>query len=237
VVRSDVTQRGQTELELKRLLGEQAAMRRVALLVARDSSQAEVFTAIAEEVGGLLPAEEIRMLRYEDKATALVVGSFGDIVEVMPVGTRQALGGKNAVSQVFETQRPARLDDYTAASGLIADTARSARIRGAVATPIVVEGRLWGTIVAGTTGDDPLPADTEARLGEFTELWPRRSPTPSRRRGKRSLPRSRRGCGAWPRSWRAGPRPHECSPPWPRRSGRSSGPTFRRSSDSRTTEP
>ena len=32
------------------------------------------------------------------------------------------------------------------------------------------EGRLWGTLTIGTSQDEPLPPDTEARLGEFTEL-------------------------------------------------------------------
>ena len=37
-------------------------------------------------------------------------------------------------------------------------------VRSAVATPIIVEGRLWGVMVAGSTLEQLLPADTEARL-------------------------------------------------------------------------
>ena len=39
-----------------------------------------------------------------------------------------------------------------------------------VATPIVVEGRLWGTMIAATSQSKPLPAETESRIGAFTEL-------------------------------------------------------------------
>src|SRR5207244_780522 len=55
-------------------------------------------------------------------------------------------------------------------TGPIAETARSIGIRSVVATPILVEGRLWGAITTGTSRDEPLPPDTESRLGQFTEL-------------------------------------------------------------------
>jgi GAF domain-containing protein len=63
--------------EVTRLAQEQAALRRVATLVAQEAPQAEVFTAIAEEIGHLLGTEEIRMLRYEDDRSAVVVASWG----------------------------------------------------------------------------------------------------------------------------------------------------------------
>jgi GAF domain-containing protein/PAS domain-containing protein len=156
--------------EVARLALEQAALRRVATVVAREASQAEVFAEIAEGVGELLGAEEIRMLRYEDDRTALVVAASGEASDVMHVGSHQLLGGDNAASRVLRTQRPVRIDEYRTATGPIADAVRQARIRGAVATPILVEGRLWGTIVAATTRDEPLPPETESRLSQFTEL-------------------------------------------------------------------
>ncbi|HEU0025416.1 MAG TPA: GAF domain-containing protein, partial [Thermoleophilaceae bacterium] len=156
--------------EVARLAREQAALRRVATVVAREASQAEVFAEIAEGVGLLLGAQEIRMLRYEDDQTALVVAASGAASEVMPVGSRQTLGGENAASRVLRTRGPTRIDDYRTASGPIADAVRRAQIRGVVATPMLVEGRLWGTMVAATTRDEPLPPETESRLSQFTEL-------------------------------------------------------------------
>ena len=67
----------ETRAEVARLAREQAALRRVATLVAREASQAEVFTAIAEEIGRLLGTEEIRMVRYEDERSAIVAGQLG----------------------------------------------------------------------------------------------------------------------------------------------------------------
>src|ERR1700690_2856992 len=51
-----------------------------------------------------------------------------------------------------------------------ATLAREIGIRSGVGTPIIVEGRIWGTMGAGSTLDDLLPADAEARLVSFTEL-------------------------------------------------------------------
>jgi GAF domain-containing protein len=160
----------ETRAEVARLAREQVALRRVATLVAREASQAEVFTAIAEEIGQLLGTEEIRMVRYEDERSAMVVASSGEAEDLFPVGTRVSLGGEDAISRVLKTGQPARIDDYATASGMVAEPVRSIGIRGVVATPVVVEGRLWGAMVTGTAQDEPLPPQTESRLGQFTEL-------------------------------------------------------------------
>src|SRR5205085_8047599 len=47
---------------------------------------------------------------------------------------------------------------------------RETGVRSGVATPIMVDGRLWGVMPADSTLAQPLPADTEARLASFTEL-------------------------------------------------------------------
>jgi signal transduction histidine kinase len=73
---------------------------------------------------------------------------------------------------VFETGRPVRVDSYAdSASGPLGVTSsREMGMRSAVATPIIVEGRLWGVMGAGSTLEEPLPPDAEARLASFTEL-------------------------------------------------------------------
>jgi PAS domain S-box-containing protein len=168
-VARDVTERRQADAEANRLADEQAALRRVATLVAREASQAEVFGAIAEEIGRLLGTEQVRMLRYEDDRRAVVVASRGD-TRLLPLGAQRGLEDDSAVSRVFRTGRPARIDDYARVIGPVAARVRAGGIRSVVATPVVVEGRLWGAIMAGTSRAEPLPPDTESRLGQFTEL-------------------------------------------------------------------
>jgi signal transduction histidine kinase len=155
---------------LARLAEEQAALRRVATLVARGVRPEEVFAAVTEEVGRLLPAGYAHLGRYEPDRTLTTVAAWGAATVGFPVGSRRILGGKNLGTLVFETGRPARIDRYADASGPVGAAARAAGLRSAVATPIIVEGRLWGLIAAGSILEQPMPADTEARLASFTEL-------------------------------------------------------------------
>jgi GAF domain-containing protein len=156
--------------EVERLADEQAALRRVATLVARESPPARVFAAVAEEVGRLLRVDLTKMYRYEADGTATVVADWGGQDPTVPVGSRTSLEGDNVAGLARRTGRPARIDDYAGASGSIGVHSRELGIRAAVAAPIVVEGRPWGAMVAGTLQDDPLPPDTESRIGQFTEL-------------------------------------------------------------------
>ena len=168
-VARDVTERRQAEAELARLAGEQAALRRVATLVARGAPQTEVFDAIAQEIRQLLGNDEIRMLRYEGE-WAVVVGSSTRDEDPLPTGSRRRLGGDNATSRVFRTGKPTRIDDYGNATGDVGEAVRLSGIRAVVATPIRVEGRLWGAMVTARFLDEPLPPGTESRLAEFTAL-------------------------------------------------------------------
>jgi signal transduction histidine kinase len=43
-------------------------------------------------------------------------------------------------------------------------------LRCAVAVPIVVEGQVWGMAAVGSSAPEPLPQDTEARMGDFADL-------------------------------------------------------------------
>jgi signal transduction histidine kinase len=155
---------------LARLAEEQAALRRVATLVAQGAPPKDVFAAVTEEVGQLFPVDLVGMGRYEPDYSETIVASWGGAVERFPVGSRLSLGGNNLVTRVFETGRPARKDSYADASGQVGVTARETGFHSSVGTPIIVEGRVWGVVIAGSSGDDPLPADLEARLTGFTEL-------------------------------------------------------------------
>jgi GAF domain-containing protein len=160
----------QARSELQRLADEQAALRRVATLVARESSAAEVFAAVAEEVGRLLPAEDTAMLRYEDDGTATGVASWGQHGDALKVGGRMTVEGENITTLVHRTGRPARIDNYSEATGAIGARVRELGTFSAVGCPIVVEGRLWGVMLAAQDMAEPLPAAAESRVAKFTEL-------------------------------------------------------------------
>jgi signal transduction histidine kinase len=162
----------QARVELRGHAEEQAALRRVATLVARAAPPTEVFAAVSAEVGRLLAADYTVLSRYDPDGAINVVGQWSKTGGALPypIGTWVERGGRNLHTLVFETGRPARIDDYADATGPAADAARGRGIRSGLGAPISVEGRLWGVINVSSTDEEPLPADTEARLAGFTEL-------------------------------------------------------------------
>jgi PAS domain S-box-containing protein len=160
--------------ELRVLAEEQAALRRVATQVARASSPTQVFAVVSEEVGRLLHVDHTAMVRYEHDGGATLVGALGGLDASTPVGAKMAWEREdvegNIVALVLDTGRAARIDDFAKATGATGARAHMMGIRSAVGSPIVVEGRLWGAMIAFTRRAEPLPADMEARIGEFTEL-------------------------------------------------------------------
>jgi signal transduction histidine kinase len=170
---TDADRRGASASEARRLAEEQAALRRIATLVARETLQAEVFTAVAEELGRGLGVEAIRMVRFDvsgEPACAEVVAGWGGKPEVLPVGDRAPLGGENLTTVIFETGGSARRDDYSSATGEIAERVIRGGVGSAVGVPVTVDGRCWGAMIATALEGGPLPPDTEPRLAQFTEL-------------------------------------------------------------------
>jgi signal transduction histidine kinase len=160
----------EARVEVGRLAGEQAALRRVATLIARGRPSTEVFAEVAREVGELLGAESAWMDRYDDDGKATVVAAWGLGGRTLSVGARFSLDGGSVVAIVHRTGRPTRVDDYAHAAGEAGDIARKLGLRSGVGSPIIVGGRLWGAMLAASARSEPLRADAELRLGEFTEL-------------------------------------------------------------------
>jgi signal transduction histidine kinase len=162
------TANAESREELRVLAEEQAALRRVATLVARGMPSAEVFAAVAHEVGSVLNADGTVIVRLDPDGATTVLARVGDSPE-LAVGSRWKPEPPWATAAVLRTGRSARNDDYSQASGPPGDTIRRIGIQSTVAAPIVVEGRLWGAIATGTSRGR-FPADAEQRIADFTEL-------------------------------------------------------------------
>ena len=156
--------------ELTLLADEQAALRRVATLVARDAPSTDVFEAVATEVGKLLDADVTIVGRYDGDGMATAIGNWSASGGGVPVGTRSAVGGRNVLTLVAETGKPARMEGYEDASGEAAEIARAYGWSSSIAAPIIVEDRTWGVMLVATEGPDPFPTGAEERLAAFTEL-------------------------------------------------------------------
>ncbi|MGH3779392.1 MAG: GAF domain-containing protein [Pseudonocardiaceae bacterium] len=149
----------------------EAALRRLATLVARGAPAEEVFAAVTEEAGQLLQTDQTTMVRYGSDGTSTVVASWRSIGEAIPpIGAREPLGKNDLTTIISQTRRPARIDSYANASGAPAAPARAAGFRPAAGAPIIVQGRVWGAMIVCSVDEHPLPLDTEARLASFTEL-------------------------------------------------------------------
>jgi signal transduction histidine kinase len=159
-----------SEAYLARLAEEQAALRRVATLVAEGASPTAVLDAVAAEMEGLLDADQVAMSRYEPGAEFTVLAHRGVDASRVPPGTRMSHEGESVTALVRRTGRPARMDNYEMASGAVAANARKAGARVAVGTPIVVDGRVWGVIQASWRDEEGPPPDTEERIAHFAVL-------------------------------------------------------------------
>jgi len=169
-VARDVTARRQAEAEREQLAAEQAALRRVATLVAEGASPDVVLDAVAAEMERLLVADAVAVGRYESEEEVTVVAHRSSEPQLAPVGTRLNYEGHNISAIVRRTGRPVRLAALSEASGGFVDVFRSLGSRVLVGTPIVVEGRLWGTMVASWNSEEPPSADTEERMARFAGL-------------------------------------------------------------------
>ena len=156
--------------EVSRLAQEQRALRRVATLVASEASPERVFTAVSEECARVLEVNASAVFRFEGDDTATIVGRHSRVGagDVFNLGMRLPATEDTGIGQVLRTGVPARIHDYSERPGEIADNMRRMSYRSSVSAPIIVAGIMWGAV--GIASAEPLPADTEGRLGAFCEL-------------------------------------------------------------------
>jgi signal transduction histidine kinase len=157
--------------ELRELAEQQAALRRVATLVARGALPSEVFSAVALELAAVLGVKNASVWRYEPNGAATLLSALDEPgAKKMPVGQRFSLEGDNIAAMVLHTGRTIRMDSHANAAGPAAAQIRELGLRGGVGAPIIVDGRLWGVAVVGSSRPEPLPPDTEGRVGDFADL-------------------------------------------------------------------
>jgi signal transduction histidine kinase len=131
--------------EVRALADQQAALRRVATLVARGAAPSAVFSAVAQELAWCLGVPHATLVRYEADGGAVLLAGHDDRGRqtTIPVGQRFSRNGQ-----------------YIHELGL----------HSAIGVPVVVNGRLWGAAKVGSSRPEPLPPDTEARVGDFADL-------------------------------------------------------------------
>ena len=157
--------------EVQRLADEQAALRRVATLVAQGAPPSAVFDAVAAEMTQLLGADGVTLSRYEPGDEVTLLAHRGPDADHVSPGTRTShADGESVTAKVWRTERPARFEHVQGAPGAVSALAQQMGVRAAVGAPIVVDRRLWGCIIANWRGEESPQADTEERMVKFAEL-------------------------------------------------------------------
>ncbi|HEX8928993.1 MAG TPA: GAF domain-containing protein, partial [Actinomycetota bacterium] len=156
----------------RRIADEQAALRRVATLVAQAAPPDAVFASVAAEAGQLLAVDFAALIRFDEPEMIEIAGLWATVEgpSPPPVGTRLPLEGKNVGTLVYRTRHAARTD-RAAATGMIGQVAaREWGFQSTVGVPVSASSRLWGVLLVGFISDEVLPSDSEARLSGFAEL-------------------------------------------------------------------
>ncbi|MEV0565391.1 DUF4118 domain-containing protein [Dactylosporangium sp. NPDC050588] len=151
------------------LLSEQAALRRVATMVAAGGSPGTVFAAVTAELHRLFRGFHTALLRYEPDRTVRTVSERDEGGRLLPDQPSLPIEGENIVGTILRTRRTAQID-YDTASGPIAEELRARGVHRGLGVPIIVDGELWGVTLVLSYKPGPVPPDAENRLLAFTEL-------------------------------------------------------------------
>ncbi len=161
---TDITDRVNQEAE-------QAALRRVATVVAREGDLAEIGRVVAEEATLLLGATGSAVYRFESPEVATCVAAHPPAADGVVVSPTMSIGGTTATGRTARTGEAARVDDYrqVPADPSVAQVLE-AGLRSGIAAPLATGGRTWGALTAGSTEPRAFGPADERRLAAFAEL-------------------------------------------------------------------
>jgi signal transduction histidine kinase len=147
-----------------------AALQRVATLVARQPPTSEIFAAVTREAGMLLDARMTLLLRVESQEEAIIVAGWSRDATPLPIGNRGVLDGLGLVGRIMRTAQQVTIEDFDEVGGSVAAEMRSLGVRSAVAGPIILGGRIWGALSATWPHRAPIPEGAEDQIAAFAEL-------------------------------------------------------------------
>ena len=164
-------ERSASERGQRALTDEQAALRRIATLVASEAASDRVFGQVTVEAAQTLGASGATLARFDDDGTVTFVGGWSDTGRLaFPVGSRVSLEETGVLAEIRRTGRPERIDDYQGRAPEIVERLGRFGYGSASAAPIRVGGRVWGALVAAASHDEPMPPGSERRLADFADL-------------------------------------------------------------------
>ena len=168
----DITERLRTERELRELAAEQAALHRVAALVARGVPRREVVDAVTEEVGRLLGAQTATpsATRAPPRPACSAAGTRRASTACRSARPCASTTPTRPPPASTAPGSPRALDSYEGQEGELADLLRELGFRSSVGAPIFVEGELWGALLVSSVKPEPFGPGVEHRIAAFAEL-------------------------------------------------------------------
>jgi signal transduction histidine kinase len=153
------------------LTAEQAALRRIATLVAGEAASKRVFEQVTAEAARTVGAPAASLVRYDEDETATVVGGWSESGSLaFPIGSRLPLEGTGVLAAVRNAGEPQRIHEYDRSAGEVVERLMRFGYGSAAAAPVKVGGRVWGALVAPGRRKAPLASGSERRLANFAEL-------------------------------------------------------------------
>src|SRR5207247_7840803 len=163
-------ERAASERAQQALTDEQAALRRIATLVAGEAASDRVFEQVTVEAAQTLGASAASLARFDEDGTVTFVGGWSDTGRLaFAAGSRLRGEETGVLAEIRQTGRPERIDDYEGRAPEIVERLSSFGYGSASAAPIRVGGQVWGALVAAAAHDEPLAPGSERRLADFAE--------------------------------------------------------------------
>jgi signal transduction histidine kinase/ketosteroid isomerase-like protein len=153
--------------ETYKLAQEQAALRRVAALVARDPTPDAVFAAVNREIGLIVAADATSLFRFHDDDTMTLVAVWSTDDATFPLGDRRPMNPP--MLEMRRTGVGYRFDVLPEDASFL-EEARAYGVQVTIAVPLLVEDSVWGVVFVTSRQPQAFPADTEDRVLRFTAL-------------------------------------------------------------------
>ena len=171
VLAAVTAERSASDQAQRELADEQAALRRIATLVASESASQRVFDQVTAEAGQTLGASAASLARFDPDGTVAFIGGWSRTGRLAyPVDSNMRLDGAGVLAAVRDTGEPQQIHRYDELVGPIGERMTSYGYGSATAAPIRLGGEVWGALVAAAARGAPLPEGAERRLMDFAEL-------------------------------------------------------------------
>jgi signal transduction histidine kinase len=170
VLAAETAERSASEGAQHALTAEQAALRRIATLVASEAASKRVFEQVTTEAAQTVGALAASLARFDEDGTVVFVGGWSESGTLaFPVGSRLPLEETGILAAVWASSEPQRIDSYEGRAGQVIERFVSFGYGSATAAPVKLGGQVWGALVAAGPGS-PFPAGSEQRLSDYADL-------------------------------------------------------------------